>query len=170
MTSSIPSVTDWQKYIKLDPKYNQNSAQKQRIVDFFNRLVQTQAGQILLTDIRNRSIYNYKLLLTDTVVYTDIRPLYIEYSAESGNDYLGKFTPNTKNIKIHDDAFQNSALTKNRDGSSYLFDQTMMHEIVHYLLDNNKSYNAAVRSANHQRGFYIKLAATAATYAYVAIP
>lgn len=69
MTSSIPSVTDWQKYIKLDPKYNQNSAQKQRIVDFFNRLVQTQAGQILLTDIRNRSIYNYKLLLTDTVSY-----------------------------------------------------------------------------------------------------
>jgi hypothetical protein len=166
MTSSIPSVTDWQKYIKLDPKYNQHPAKKQRIVDFFDRLVKTSAGQILLTDIRNRSIYKYKFNLTDTVLYDYIEPLFIKYSDEIGNDYLGKFKPNTKNITIHDDAFQNSTLTKNRDGSSYLFEQTMMHEIVHYLLDNNKSYNAAVRSANHQRGFYIKLAATAATYAF----
>ena len=164
LSSTPPKLDEWKRYIQFSGAVS--STQRTRLDNFFNRLSRTSAGRLILTEIRNRTSFVNTVAGLRVPFSNHIKPLEIEITnSVEKEDALGLYRAGTRMIDIGPRAFQTRQYTKNEDGSAYLFEQVLLHELVHFLLDDNAGFNSG--GSQFTQGAFLKAAGGAANQAFL---
>lgn len=121
---------NWREYVSIQNAGNNAT----RINQFFDRLSQTRVGRLVLSEINQRTSF-VKTFAGYEVPFSQFRkPL--EIVVKDG-DYLGRFTVGSREILIDPVMFTTMNTTMNLDGSALKFEEVLIHEIVHFLLESD---------------------------------
>src|SRR5215213_6188857 len=154
---------DWLQMVSIGAGFT--DGQRTRITYFFRRLSSTPAGRLIMAELDRRTRASYQIGRF-TIPFTEHRDnLLTLIGKDLDGDTLGQFAPGTSRIEIDPGAFVNHGTTQNLDGSAYRFEQVLLHEIVHYLLDDNAGFNMG--GSQYTLGGLVTAAGSAANSAYI---